>query len=110
MAMDNLSTAELDLPTSEYDIMTDLDGTESRAQVNARESEPSSALSTMTQHPSSLSSGSWQVVNWPKMDPRDLLQSWNWVFQNRHHPQALRPRDWSLPHFTLAKKVLEVGW
>lgn len=86
MAMDNLSTAELDLPTSEYDIMTDLDGTESRAQINARESEPSSALSTMTQHPSSLSSGSWQVVNWPKMDPRDLLQSWNWVFQNRHHP------------------------
>ncbi|PVH67605.1 hypothetical protein DL98DRAFT_543023 [Cadophora sp. DSE1049] len=87
----NLSTAELDLPTSEYDILTDLDipGAESRAQVDARESEASSAISTMTQHPNSPSSGnsgSWQVVNWPKMDPRDLLQSWNWVFQNRRHP------------------------
>ncbi|PVH67566.1 hypothetical protein DL98DRAFT_600355 [Cadophora sp. DSE1049] len=91
MVTGNLSTAELDLPTSEYDILTDLDipGGESRAQVDARESEASSAISTMTQHPNSLSSGnsgSWQVVNWPKMDPKDLLQSWNWVFQNRRHP------------------------
>ena len=91
MATDNLSTAELDLPTSEYDILTDLDipGVESRAQVDTEESEAFTANSTTTQLPNSISSGNtdtWQVVNWPKMDPKDLLQSWNWVFQKRHHP------------------------
>ncbi|KAH6704318.1 hypothetical protein BKA61DRAFT_618344 [Leptodontidium sp. MPI-SDFR-AT-0119] len=91
MAMDKLSTAEPDLLTSEYDTVTDLDipGAESSARIDVREGEASNTISTMTQHPnspSSGSSGSWQVVNWPKMDPKDLLQSWNWVFQNRRHP------------------------
>lgn len=50
VVMDNPSTVELDLPTLEYDILTDLDipGTENRAQVDARESESTSVVSTTT--------------------------------------------------------------
>ena len=46
--------------------------------------EVANTLCTMSQYPNPLPSGglgSWQVVNRPKMDPRELLRSWNWVFQ-----------------------------
>jgi len=92
MAMDMPCTAEPDLTTSEFDMLDlDIPGAKSRAQPGVRESdsmEAANALYTMSQYHDTLSSGglgSWQVVNWPKMDPKELLQSWNWVFQNRYH-------------------------
>lgn len=92
MAMDMLGTAEPDLTTSEFDMMDlDIPGAKSRAQQDVREGDPIEAantLYTMSQYynpPPSGGLSSWQVVNWPKMDPKELLQSWNWVFQNRYH-------------------------
>ncbi|KAH7363995.1 hypothetical protein BKA65DRAFT_545897 [Rhexocercosporidium sp. MPI-PUGE-AT-0058] len=93
IAIDKPSTAA-DLLTAGYDMMMDLDipGAERRAHKDVSEGEGSSALSTMSQHPNSPSSGSsasWQVVNRPKMDPRDLLQRWDWVFGTRDRPYGL---------------------
>jgi len=92
MAVDIPGTAEPDLTTSEYDMMDlDIPGAKSRAQPDVREGdsiEAANTLYTMSQYhnpPSSGGLGSWQVVNWPKVDPKELLQSWNWVFQNRYH-------------------------
>jgi uncharacterized radical SAM superfamily protein len=85
--MDILATAEPDLIALEYN-MVDLDipGAQNRAQpdIKVKELIEVNALCTTSQydHPGSL--GSWQVVNWPKMDSKELLQGWNWVFQNRY--------------------------
>ena len=92
MAMDMFGTTEPDPTASEYDMMDfDIPGARNSAQPDVKEGdsiEAANALYTMSQYHNPLSSeglGSWQVVNWPKMDPKELLQSWNWVFQNRCH-------------------------
>lgn len=78
-----------DVP-GEYDMMdVDIPGAKNRAQPDVRGGESIEAantLYTMSQYhnpPSTGGLGSWQVVNRPKMDPKELLESWNWVFQNR---------------------------
>ena len=72
----------------EYDMMDlDIPGGESR---EGDSKEAASVLYTTSQHnhpPSSL--GSWQVGNWPKLDPRELLQSWTWVFRPNHQQEVL---------------------
>ena len=92
MAMDMFGTAEPDPTTSEYDMMDfNILGAKNSTQPDVREGESmeaANALYTMSQYHNPLSSeglGSWQVVNWPKMDPKELLQSWNLVFQNRSY-------------------------
>ena len=89
MAMDRMVTAEPDPTTLEYDMMEfDISEAKSRGTREVDPMEAANALYTISQnhnHPSSGGLGSWQVVNWPKMDPKELLQSWNWVFQNRYH-------------------------
>jgi len=86
-AIDILGTAESD---SEYDMMhLDIPGANRRAQSDAREGdsiEAANTLYTMSQyHNAPRGLDNWQIVNRPKVDPKDLLQSWTWVFHNRYH-------------------------
>jgi hypothetical protein len=94
-------------PASDDDMM-DLDILEAKSRVGmdvrGRESiDAASVLCTMSQHSpqSSGGLGTWQMVNWPKktcqqgqqeqgpklvpigIDPKELLQGWDWVFQRR---------------------------
>jgi hypothetical protein len=92
IATEVLGTTEPDSTTSEYDMMDlDIPGRKDRLQPDFKGGESIEAantLYTMSQYhnpPSSGGLGSWQVVSWPKMDPKELLQGWNWVFQNRCH-------------------------
>jgi hypothetical protein len=107
MTMDGLDTTEVGPTTSEYDRM-DLDKPEgkSKVEIKAREGgsiEAANELCTMSQCHSPRASrglGSWQLINWPRMtrqdgrqgwgsklstgiDPKELLEGWDWVFQRK---------------------------
>ncbi len=107
MAMDVLDTTGGDPTSSECDIMDlDIPGAKSRVEMEVREGESieaAGALYTMSQNHSPQTSGGlggWQVVNWPRLtrqddqrgwgsklstgiDPKELLQGWDWVFQRK---------------------------
>jgi hypothetical protein len=96
---------ETDLMASEYDMMDiDVPRPKSRAEMGARGIESTEAVNALyTMNPSPRSSGdlgSWQAVNrWTAMrqdgrqgqgsksstgiDPKELLDGWDWVFQRR---------------------------
>lgn len=88
IALDMGSTAEPGSTTSEYDMMdVDVTGAKNRAQPDVREGESVEAANTlfaMSQYhnPPSGGLGGWQVVNRPRIGPKELLENWNWVFQN----------------------------
>jgi hypothetical protein len=104
VAMDVLNTIEAEPTTSEYDMDLNLAGAKSRIEMEVGEGESietANVLYTTSQYQSPRPSGglgSWQVVYWtgvvsqddrqgwePKsstgIDPKELLQKWNWVFQ-----------------------------
>ena len=107
MAIDVLDKTEVGPTTTEYDIMElDIPEAKSRVEIKAREGESIeavNALHTMSQYHSPRTSGglgSWQLINWPRMtrqdggqgwgsklstgiDPKELLEGWNWVFQRK---------------------------
>lgn len=76
IAMDRLVTAELDPITLEYDIMEfDVLEAKIRGPREVNPIEAANALYTMSQNynHSSGGLGSWQVVNWPKINLKELL-------------------------------------
>ena len=107
MAIDVLGKTEVAPTTSEYDIMElDIPEAKSRVEIKAREGESieaANALYTMSQYHNPRTSGglgSWQLINWPRMtrqdgrqgwgsklstgiDPKELLEGWDWVFQRK---------------------------
>jgi hypothetical protein len=107
IAMDMLDTTEVDPTTSEYDMMDlDIPEAKSTVEMEVREGESieaANALYTMSQYQNLRTSrglDSWQAVNQPRMtrqddrqgwgsklstgiDPKELLERWNWVFQRK---------------------------
>jgi len=91
IAIEVPSTRDLDPAYVEDNVMDlDIPETESRPQQNRDEGdsiETASVPKIVTPHHTASSSeglGTWQIVGWPRMGPKELLQGWSWVFQ--YHP------------------------
>jgi len=83
IAMNILGTAKPDTTILNHDMMkSNIPEAKNSAQQEAN------ALCTMSQYhhpPSCEGPDSWQVVNLSTIHPKELLQSWNWVFHRDHN-------------------------